>query len=883
MPVGRAGRFAAVVAVLVWVAVLAGGVGVAGASAAVATWTNVAPAVSPPGRFKAAMAYDGATKQLVLFGGATSGGASMLGDTWTWGGANWTHRAPRTSPSARAGAGMAYDAASGQLILFGGTTGTPSGETWSWTGSTWVQLHPAMSPPPQSGGTLAYDPATSQIVMFGGSGQVLSNATWAWNGTTWAKLAPARAPPARAGAAMAYDKATGQLVMFGGDGSQGSLGDTWLWNGSNWAQKTPQGNPGPRSGASLTYDAALGQLLLVAGIPPTGNLLGDTWSWNGSKWISLTPSTSIDPRFYAQATYDGANHELVVFSGASSFGYASTADTWLYGPLAIPPQALPRATVGARYSATPRAIAGIGADTWSVTSGRLPAGLSLSAGGVITGTPTVAGTANFTITAMDSESPVARATRALTLVVNPPPKAAVWVTNGGDNVIHSFPLSATGNASPSATIGGASTGLNSLGGIAVDATGAVYVSNSATPSIAVFTPGASGNVGPARTIAGPDTGLSLPAGIALDSAGLLFVADAGDNAITVYAAGAQGDARPVQTISGIDTELAQPMGVVVDPAGHVWAASAGANLLSEYAAGASGDAVPIGTFRGVSTTLNDPVALALDGSGRVLAANIFGDSVSGFAPGPPFGNIPPAFTISGSQSQLSYPRGLDVDNAGNLYVANQFGGVNVYAPNTTTPSTVITGTATGLVYPHALAVAPPLSIATAVLPVAALRRHFTAKLFADLATPPTHWRIARGHLPQGLTLSTAGRISGVPRKLGLFHISVAVTDSTKHAMRASRTLTLRIQRPPIVTAIRPSRGPRRGMTTATITGSGFATAPGATIISFGRLRALDVHCPSHTRCIAHAPPHAAGSVNITATVHGLISDRTRTNRYIYHR
>ena len=225
---------------------------------------------------------------------------------------------------------------------------------------------------------------------------------------------------------------------------------------------------------------------------------------------------------------------------------------------------MPRATVGARYSATLSTIAGIGADTWSVTSGSLPAGLSLSGGGVIAGTPTTAGSVRFAVTAMDSESPVAQASQTLTLTVNPPPKAAVWVTDGGDNVIHSFPLAASGNASPSATIGGSATGLNSLGGIAVDKTGAVYASNSGTPSIAVFAPGTSGNVAPVRTIAGPDTGLSVPAGIALDGAGLLYVADQGDNAITVYAADAQGDAQPVQTISGLDTELSEPMGVVVD-------------------------------------------------------------------------------------------------------------------------------------------------------------------------------------------------------------------------------------------------------------------------------------------------------------------------------
>lgn len=502
---------------------------------------------------------------------------------------------------------------------------------------------------------------------------------------------------------------------------------------------------------------------------------------------------------------------------------------------------------------------------------------------MITGTPITAGSVSFAVTAMDSESPVAQASQTLTLAVNPPPRAAVWVTDGGDNLIHSFPLAASGSASPSATIGGSATGLNSLGGIAVDKTGAVYASNTATPSIAVFAPGTSGNVVPGRTIAGPNTGLSAPAGIALDNAGLLYVADEGDNAITVYAAGAHGDARPVQTISGLDTELGQPTGVVVDSAGHVWAASASANLLTEYAAGANGDAVPIGTYRGLATTLNDPAAVALDASGRVVVANTFGESVSAFTGAPPFGNVTPAFTISGSQSQLSYPRGLDIDNAGNLYVANQFGGINVYTPNTTAPLRVIAGAATGLASPHALAVAPPLGIATTSLPTAALEREYTARLIANLATAPSHWRIARGHLPQGLTLSGAGQISGQARQLGVFRFTVADVDSTKQAMHASGRLTLRVGRSPIVTGLRPARGGRRSLATVTITGSGFATAPGATVFAFGRLRALDAHCRTHTLCTAQAPPHPAAAVDVTATVHGLVSRRTHADRYVYRR
>jgi hypothetical protein len=874
------------VLVIACVVVLAAGPRVADAAAAATTWTNVAPASSPSPRIDGAAAYDAATKQLVVFGGVDSAD-DFLADTWTWNGATWKQWSPPASPSPRGGAQMAYDTATGQLILFGGNTGTGSSETWTWTGSTWTQLHPAASPPPESSEAMAYDPATKQILIFGGfryppSGPVASNDTWAWNGTTWTKLAPATVPPTRTAAAMGYDAATSQLVLYGGlNQASGSLSDTWLWNGSDWIAKHPNPYPGPRSAMSLTYDGLTRQLLLVGGLPDLGGVAGDTWSWNGTTWVQLNPRTPLDPRWGQQAAYDGANRELVVFGGANNGRFQN--DTWLFGPLAIPPQTPPPATVGARYSAVLNAIAGIGSDTWSVTSNSLPAGLSLSPTGVITGTPTTAGKSTFTVTAMDSESPVAQATRTLTLKVNPPPPAAVWVINGGNNVINSFPLAASGNAPPSATISGTSANLNSLGGIAVDKTGAVYVSNAGTPSIAIFAPGAHGNIAPIRTIAGSDTGLSVPMGIALDDAGQLYVTNAGDNSITVYAAGANGDAQPVQTISGLDTELSQPMGVVIDAGGHIWAANATANLLTEYAAGATGDAVPIGTFRGLASTLNYPIALAQDASGRILAANIFGESVTAFTPGPPFGNVAPVFTISGAQSQLSYPRGLDVDNANNLYVANQFGGINVYAPNTASPSRVIAGAATGLAYPRSLAVAPPLTIATTTLPPAAVGRRYTAPLIADLATTPTRWRLVHGQLPKGVKLAASGLIAGVPSRVGTFHITVAVTDSTKQAMHARQKLTLIVKRPPTVNGVRPPRGAPTGRARVTITGSGFRTAPGATSFAFARLRALAVHCSSHKRCIAVVPPHAPGSVHVTATAGGLSSTPSRHDRYTYTR
>ncbi len=69
--------------------------------------------------------------------------------------------------------------------------------------------------------------------------------------------------------------------------------------------------------------------------------------------------------------------------------------------LKVTSAALPNGTVGTAYSQTLSASGGSGTYSWSVTNGSLPAGLSLSTGGAITGTPTAAGPANFTVQVKD--------------------------------------------------------------------------------------------------------------------------------------------------------------------------------------------------------------------------------------------------------------------------------------------------------------------------------------------------------------------------------------------------------------------------------------------------------------------------------------------------
>lgn len=60
---------------------------------------------------------------------------------------------------------------------------------------------------------------------------------------------------------------------------------------------------------------------------------------------------------------------------------------------------LPTGLLGSAYSQTLAATGGTAPYTWSVTAGALPAGLTLSSAGVLSGTPTSVGTSNFTVTA----------------------------------------------------------------------------------------------------------------------------------------------------------------------------------------------------------------------------------------------------------------------------------------------------------------------------------------------------------------------------------------------------------------------------------------------------------------------------------------------------
>lgn len=81
---------------------------------------------------------------------------------------------------------------------------------------------------------------------------------------------------------------------------------------------------------------------------------------------------------------------------------------------AISTETLPDGTIDVAYSQA-LAATGFGSLTWELASGSLPAGLTLSSGGTIAGTPTGAETANFTVRVTDQAGRTD--TQALSIVV----------------------------------------------------------------------------------------------------------------------------------------------------------------------------------------------------------------------------------------------------------------------------------------------------------------------------------------------------------------------------------------------------------------------------------------------------------------------------------
>jgi hypothetical protein len=186
-------------------------------------------------------------------------------------------------------------------------------------------------------------------------------------------------------------------------------------------------------GASVTYSATVSS---GAGTP-TGSVTFKV----GSTTLCTAPLSSGSGNCAATNAPVGFPDTVTATYGGDANFATSNGTT----PLTVNPPALTVTTSsltggaqGSSYSATLATSGGFGAISWAVTAGSLPAGLSLnSATGKITGTPTAAGTANFTVTATDSEPTPATAQKALSITVAAFVPHGYWLV-AGDGGIFNF-------------------------------------------------------------------------------------------------------------------------------------------------------------------------------------------------------------------------------------------------------------------------------------------------------------------------------------------------------------------------------------------------------------------------------------------------------------
>jgi len=307
------------------------------------TWQQLKPAKSPSPRAIPAEAYDPATKQLMLFGGAVNGArgtcCKALSDTWTWSGSTWKQLTPAHHPSARGGATMAYDAATKQLILYGGETYSAvlPRDTWEWTGSTWTELHPAHHPSASGAIGLGYDAATEQLLAFGGQTTAeggSSKQTWLWTGSDWRQLRPTTSPSARLAPAIAFDVSAGRLVLAGGFAVSAKAkvySDTWEWTGSTWQQQLPKQNFKGTVAPSVAYDPSLAGVVLFGGGTSLSSTtsVNTTWLFAGGTWTQLHPTKSPPGRTGAGLAFDAAKGQLLLFGGAKTSDSGTMGDSWL--------------------------------------------------------------------------------------------------------------------------------------------------------------------------------------------------------------------------------------------------------------------------------------------------------------------------------------------------------------------------------------------------------------------------------------------------------------------------------------------------------------------------------------------------------------------------
>ena len=439
-------------------------------------------------------------------------------------------------------------------------------------------------------------------------------------------------------------------------------------------------------------------------------------------------------------------------------GDAPTAPESTASPPSITTSSVPNGTVGEPYSLTLIAAGGDGSYEWSVNSGSLPSGLTLSVGGEIAGTPTTAEASSFTVRVLSAGQ---TASASLSIII----EAA------------GSPPSITTSSLPSGVVGQAfSQTLTVIGG---DGSYEWSLSSGSLPAGLTLSAGGE--------IAGtPTTAETSSFTIQVESAGQTATASL---SIVVAPAGSP----PSITTTSL------PDGTVGEAYSHTLAATGGdGSYVWSLASGSLPAGLTLsagGQVTGTPTTAEAPSFTVQVASAGQIATASLSIAVAAATPPPsittsglPSGTVGQAYsqtlTATGgdgsyvwSLSSGSLPSGLTLSPAGQI----------MGTPTTaeTESFTVQVGsvgqTATASLSIAVAAAGAPPSITTTSLPNGTVGQAYNQALAATGGDGSYVWTLSSGSLPAGLTLTPGGEIAGTPTTAGAPSFTVQVASAGQTA------------------------------------------------------------------------------------------------------